>query len=50
MAKKKNTDSADKCNTDIVTPHAVIPYLLETQDSLAKVHCRRDLDQYIDIV
>ena len=37
--KKKNTDSADKCNTDIVTPHAVIPYLLETQDSLAKVHC-----------
>lgn len=50
LKKKKNTDSADKCNTDIVTPRAVIPYLLETQDSLAKVHCRRDLDQYIDIV
>lgn len=48
--KKTTTDSADKCNTDIVTPRAVIAYLLETQDSLAKAHCRRDLDQYIDIV
>ena len=48
--KKKNfAYTADKCNADTVTPHAVIPYLLETQDGLAKVHCVWDPDQYIDM-
>lgn len=37
--KKIKTDTAGKCNTDTFTSHAVIPYLLETQDSLAEVHC-----------
>lgn len=51
LKEKKNfVYTADKCNTDTVTSHAVIPYLLEAQDSLAKAHCGWDPDQYIDTV